>query len=72
VALPNVGFRLALAHFEVKTLGYSSVLDAKDDPAWNFEALRPKTLFPKGNQRKAPSKDKSSDTNSSSECCVIL
>jgi protein-tyrosine phosphatase len=68
VALPNVGFRLALAHFEVKTLGYSSVLDAKDDPAWNFEALRTKTLFPKGNQRKGPSRE----TMTSAECCVII
>jgi hypothetical protein len=68
VALPNVGFRLALAQFEVKTLGYSSVLDAKDDPAWNFEALRTKSLFPKGNQRKGPSRE----NRTSSECCVIL
>ena len=67
VALPNVGFRLALAKFEVKTLGYSSVLDAKDDPAWNFEALR---NFPKVPRK--PKANKNEQQKQDESCCCVL
>ena len=36
IALPNPGFRLALARYEVQLAGGTSVADARSDPAWNF------------------------------------
>jgi len=68
VALPNVGFRLALAKFEVRTRGSSSVLDAKDDPAWNFEALR---NFKVPRKPKAKEDSKKNGQQDSSCCCVL-
>ena len=36
IALPNAGFRLALARYEVQLYGASSVVGLRSDPAWNF------------------------------------
>jgi predicted protein tyrosine phosphatase len=36
IALPNPGFRLALARFEVQLVGATSVAGLHGDPAWNF------------------------------------
>ncbi len=40
VALPNVGFRLALARHEVQVAGATSVAGQRHDPLWNFAAWR--------------------------------
>ena len=36
IALPNPGFRLALARYEVQLAGATSVAGLTGDPAWNF------------------------------------
>jgi len=79
VALPNKGFRLTLARFEVAECGASSVKDLAADPAWNFPEWNKEGKRYRSRPRNDRSKRRPSDVSRTGDgidddkggCCEI-